>query len=43
LRDMIVARIGHPFEVRFSYPDRIARSVTGKFEDFRSELPIDHR
>ncbi len=39
LRDIILARIGHPFELRFSYPERIARGATGKFEDFRSELP----
>lgn len=39
LRDLIVARIGHPFALRFSYPERIARGATGKFEDFRSELP----
>lgn len=39
LRDAIVGRIGHPFEVQFSYPQRIARGATGKFEDFRSELP----
>ena len=39
LRDTIVARIGHPFDIDFSYPERIARGATGKFEDFRSELP----
>ena len=38
LRDAIVARIGYPFELRFSYPDKIARGATGKFEDFRSEI-----
>ncbi len=39
LRDIITSRIGHPFAVTFSYPEKIERGATGKFEDFRSELP----
>ena len=39
LAQIIGERIGHPFEVRFTYVDEILRSAGGKFEDFRSELP----
>ncbi len=39
LRELIISRIGHAFEVQFSYPENIVRGATGKFEDFRSELP----
>ncbi len=38
LREFIIARIGHGFEIDFSYPAHIARGAGGKFEDFRSEL-----
>lgn len=38
LRAIIVERIGYPFEVDFTYPDCIARTPGGKFEDFRSEV-----
>lgn len=38
LRELIIARIGHGFEIDFSYPAHIARGAGGKFEDFRSEL-----
>jgi len=38
LRELINARIGHRFEIRFRYPERIARRPGGKFEDFVSEL-----
>ena len=38
LRELVVARIGHPFEVDIRYAERIERGATGKYEDFRSEL-----
>ena len=30
--------LGHPFEINLAYCDGIARSASGKFEEFRSEL-----
>lgn len=36
LREVIVERLGHPFEVAFSYPARIERERGGKFEEFVS-------
>lgn len=38
LRQMILAQLGHPFEIEFSFHDDIPRSAGGKFEDFRSEI-----
>ena len=38
LRRHVLSRLPAGFEVRFSYRERIARSPTGKFEDFMSEL-----
>jgi len=38
LREAILSRLGHPFELRFAYHDRIPRSAGGKYEDFRSEI-----
>ena len=38
LRELIVARLGYPFTLRFSYLDEIPRSASGKYEDFRSEI-----
>lgn len=37
LRELIISRIGHAFDLQISYPATIARGATGKFEDFRSE------
>ena len=34
----VVARLGHPFRITFSYLDEIPRGPGGKFEDFRSEV-----
>jgi len=34
-------RFQHPFALRFQYVDEIVRSPSGKYEDFRSELPED--
>ncbi len=39
LRDMINTRIGHVFTIDFTYPAEITRGPSGKFEDFRCELP----
>ena len=39
LRDLINGRIGARFEIAFSYPDAIPRGPSGKYEEFRSELP----
>jgi len=41
LRDIVLARIGHPFEIVFAYPATIPRGPGGKYEDFKSELPDD--
>lgn len=38
LRELVLARLGHPFAVSITYPARIERGATGKYEDFRSEL-----
>ena len=38
LLSMIVERIGHPFTVQFSYPERIERSRSGKYEEFVSHV-----
>ncbi len=38
LRQMILAQLGHLFEVEFSFHDDIPRGAGGKFEDFRSEI-----
>jgi phenylacetate-CoA ligase len=38
LRDLIVTRLGRPFEIAIVYVDQIARSPGGKFEEFRSEI-----
>jgi phenylacetate-CoA ligase len=35
----INARIGHVFEIVFAYPPEIPRGPSGKYEDFRCELP----
>jgi phenylacetate-CoA ligase len=34
----LLARIGHPFEVRISYVDGFPRSGGGKFEEFRCDI-----
>lgn len=38
LSELIVRRLGHPFALRFSYPERIERSAAGKFEEFVSRI-----
>jgi phenylacetate-CoA ligase len=38
LRTLIVGRLGHDFQVSISYPERIQRSRTGKFEEFVSRV-----
>ena len=38
LRKMIAARIGHAFDIAFTYLPDIPRGPGGKFEDFRCEL-----
>ena len=35
---MLRDSLGYPFNVRFVYLDAIARSVSGKYQDFRSEI-----
>ena len=34
----VMARLGHPFRITFTYLDEIPRGPGGKFEDFRSEV-----
>jgi phenylacetate-CoA ligase len=41
LRAIVLARIGHPFEIDFVPVDAIPRGPGGKYEDFASELPDD--
>jgi phenylacetate-CoA ligase len=38
LRTLIWSRLGHPFNLTFSYHTEIPRSAGGKYEDFKSEL-----
>jgi len=38
LRDRTLARLGHPFEIEFSYVKQIARKAGEKYEEFKSEL-----
>ena len=38
LRDIILNRLGHPFEIAFSYHDEIPRGPGGKFEDFKCDI-----
>jgi phenylacetate-CoA ligase len=39
LRDVILHNIGHPFPLDIVYVDAIPRTESGKFEDFRCEVP----
>ena len=34
----LLDRLGHPFRITVTYLDRIPRTASGKYEDFRSEL-----
>lgn len=43
MREHVLSRLPAGFEVRFVYVDRIARSPSGKFEDFVSELQAPRR
>jgi phenylacetate-CoA ligase len=43
VRGCLERGIGHRFNVRFRYVDRIAPSPTGKYEDFRSEVAPPER
>lgn len=38
LRTLITERLGFPFDLVFSYPDRIERSPSGKFHEFVSQI-----
>lgn len=38
LREFILAKLGYPFNLSFSYPSRIPMGAGGKFEDFISEI-----
>lgn len=38
LRGWITTAVGHPFEIRLTYVESIARSPLGKFEEFRCEV-----
>ena len=40
LRTAILTRLRHSFSLKFTYVDEISRSPGGKYEDFRSEVPI---
>lgn len=40
IRRYLQQGLGYPFEVRFNYVDDIPRSPRGKFEEFRSEVPV---
>ena len=37
-REIAIRKLGHPFNIRFTYRDEIPRDPSGKFEDFRSEV-----
>lgn len=38
LRQRMLSRLGHAFEIKFSYVDRIARRAGEKYEEFKSEI-----
>ncbi len=38
LRDIVLKRLGHHFEIALSYHESIPRSAGGKFEDFKREF-----
>ena len=38
LREIILTRLGHPFDIVLTYHDDIPRGAGGKFEDFKSEI-----
>ncbi len=38
LREIVLKRLGHPFEIILTYRDTIPRGAGGKFEDFKSEI-----
>jgi phenylacetate-CoA ligase len=38
LAELFRGRLGHPFDLTFTYHDQIPRSPGGKYEEFRSEL-----
>jgi phenylacetate-CoA ligase len=38
LRERMLTRLGHPFEINFRYVDQIARKAGGKYEESKSEL-----
>lgn len=40
LRALILKNLGHSFRLTFDYRERIPRATSGKFEDFRSEVPV---
>ena len=37
-RESKLDRIGHPFQISFTYHEEIPRGPGGKYEDFKSEL-----
>ena len=34
LREKILERLGYAYELKFSYPQKLERSISGKFEEF---------
>ena len=40
LRDTLLNKLEHPFDIVFTYHDTIERTKSGKFEDFKSEVAI---
>jgi phenylacetate-CoA ligase len=40
LTQYVQEAFGHPFDISIVYRDRIERSPSGKYEDFRSEVPM---
>ena len=40
LRDTLLKKLEHPFDIVFTYHDTIERAKSGKFEDFKSEVAI---
>ena len=38
LRQRMLARLGHPFEISLSYVKRIERQAGEKYEEFKSEI-----
>jgi hypothetical protein len=40
VKDSILVKAGHPFDIRIDYVPVIPRAASGKFEEFHSEVAV---